>query len=174
MTPQRVAFVAAYIGEARGNASEAARIAGYKHPGQEGHRLLKNDEIASAIQEWRDDVKQRGIANLEYRVNRLDQLEQKYFDLIEARRVAYQDDAKVIGGDTGLVVKQYKMVGGGENAMLVEEYVADTAVTKAIQSIYDDVAKELGQRVDKVNFSGSLRREYVLVGTDDPSVEVEP
>jgi len=35
-------FVEAYIGEANGNATEAARIAGYAHPNTQGPRLLVN------------------------------------------------------------------------------------------------------------------------------------
>jgi phage terminase small subunit len=44
-------FVDAYLGDARGNASEAARLAGYsaKTAGQQGSRLLKNVEIQAAI-----------------------------------------------------------------------------------------------------------------------------
>lgn len=167
MTPQRVAFVAAYIGEARGNASEAARIAGYKHPGQEGHRLLKIAEIEQAVRAWRDEVKRRGIASVEYRINRLDELEQKYFDLIEARRLAYRDDEKVVGGDTGLVVKQYKMIGGGDRAMLVEEYAADTGVTREIRGLHEQAAKELGQWKENVNHSGEIGvRRYIGVDPD--------
>lgn len=44
-------FIAAYIGEAKGNASEAARIAGYKNPGQYGHYLLKNHQISARVKE---------------------------------------------------------------------------------------------------------------------------
>lgn len=166
LTPKQHAFVAAYIGVARGNASEAARIAEYAKPRQEGHRLLTNADISAAISQWREEVKSSGIASLEYRVQRLDDMEQRYQRLIEARRWAY-NDTDVIGGDTGLVVKQFKMVGSGPDAQLVEEYVADTAVTKEIRAIYDDVAKELGQRVDKVDVSGSLKREYVIVRPGD-------
>lgn len=165
LTDKQLAFVAAYLGPARQNATEAARIAGYspKTAYSIANENLKKPEIVETIQKWRDSIKQQGVASLEYRVSRLDELEQGYFRVIDARRNAYKDDEKVIGGDTGLVVKQYKMVGGGENAMLVEEYVADTAVTKEIRAIYDDTAKELGQRVDKVNVSGNLTREYVIV-----------
>lgn len=45
-------FLSAYLGEAKGNASEAARIAGYKNPMQEGSRLLRNDEIRARIEEF--------------------------------------------------------------------------------------------------------------------------
>ena len=166
LTSKQHAFVAAYIGVARGNASEAARIAEYAKPGQEGHRLLKIAEIDAAIQQWRNEVKTRGIASLEYRVQQLDDMEQGYQRLIDARKEAYANTS-VIGGDTGLVVLQQKMVGSGPDAQFVEEYVADTAVTKEIRAIYDDVAKELGQRVDKVDVSGSLTREYVIVRPGD-------
>jgi len=166
LTPKQHAFVAAYIGVARGNASEAARIAEYAKPYPQGWENLQKPEIQAAIQQWRDEIKSTGIASLEYRVQRLDEMEQGYQRLIEARKEAYTN-TDVIGGDTGLVVKQYKMVGSGPDATLVEEYVADTAVTKEIRAIYDDVAKELGQRVDKVDVSGSLKREYVIVKPDD-------
>ena len=46
---KRRRFVEAYMGEAAGNASEAARIAGYKCPGPEGFRLLQYAEIQAAI-----------------------------------------------------------------------------------------------------------------------------
>ena len=49
LTTKQEAFVLAYIGPAKGNASEAARIAGYKSPGTEGHRLLKNAEISARV-----------------------------------------------------------------------------------------------------------------------------
>jgi phage terminase small subunit len=49
LTTKQQEFIAAYLGEAHGNATEAARMAGYAHPGQEGHRLLKNAEIAARV-----------------------------------------------------------------------------------------------------------------------------
>ncbi len=42
-------FVDAYLGEAKGNATEAARIAGYSSPHPEGSRLLRNATIQAAI-----------------------------------------------------------------------------------------------------------------------------
>lgn len=47
LQPMQQDFVNAYTG----NATEAAAIAGYKHPGSQGHRLLKNVEIITAIRE---------------------------------------------------------------------------------------------------------------------------
>lgn len=48
LTDKRQIFVEEYL--RTWNASEAARIAGYAHPGSDGHRLLKISEIADEIQ----------------------------------------------------------------------------------------------------------------------------
>lgn len=48
LTAKRQAFVDAYL--TTWNASEAARVAGYAAPGQQGHRLLKDVEIADEVQ----------------------------------------------------------------------------------------------------------------------------
>mgnify|MGYP001359783736 CR=1 FL=1 len=60
MTVKQRIFAEAYIGEARCNASEAARIAGYKCPGQLGHVLLKNVEIRQYIDERIDQIAATG------------------------------------------------------------------------------------------------------------------
>lgn len=49
LTEKERRFVEAYMGKAIGNASEAARLAGYSSPGELGHRLLKKVEIQAAI-----------------------------------------------------------------------------------------------------------------------------
>lgn len=46
------AFILAYIGQARFNASEAARIAGYACPAEEGYRLLRNAHIRARIDKY--------------------------------------------------------------------------------------------------------------------------
>jgi hypothetical protein len=42
-------FISSYLGPARGNATEAARMAGYANPGLAGFRMIKNDKIRAAI-----------------------------------------------------------------------------------------------------------------------------
>ena len=51
LTTKQQRFVDAYLGEARGNQTEAARIAGYKDPENEGWRLRKNAEVSARIEE---------------------------------------------------------------------------------------------------------------------------
>lgn len=49
LTTKQELFVAAYLGAAHGNATEAARMAGYKNPNVQGPRLLANVGIASRV-----------------------------------------------------------------------------------------------------------------------------
>lgn len=52
MNAKREIFLAAYLKTF--NATLAATVAGYAHPGKQGHRLLKNVEIAAAVREHLD------------------------------------------------------------------------------------------------------------------------
>lgn len=171
---QRHSFVAAYLADPRRNATKAAISAGYseKTAYAQGSRLLKDAEITRAIAAWREEAKQRAITEVAYRIDRLGELEALCWDVVSARREEYADTG-VVGGGTGIVVRQYKMVGGGENATMVEEHVVDTGLIKTIQALYDDVAKETGGRVDKVEHSGSITREFVIVA-DPVATGAEP
>lgn len=51
LTDKREAFILAYIGEARFNATRAAQIAGYSKPRQSGSENLSNPVIAARISE---------------------------------------------------------------------------------------------------------------------------
>lgn len=54
LNDKRKAFINEYL--KCYNASEAARRVGYKHPGQQGHRLLKNAEILMEIERRLDEL----------------------------------------------------------------------------------------------------------------------
>jgi hypothetical protein len=49
LTAKRERFVAAYTGEANGNQTEAARIAGFSRPSVDGTVLLADERVASAV-----------------------------------------------------------------------------------------------------------------------------
>jgi phage terminase small subunit len=65
LTARRRAFVLAYIGEARGNATDAARRAGYAHPDPEGARLLGDARVSAAILAFRETVEAATVATVE-------------------------------------------------------------------------------------------------------------
>lgn len=166
LNPKQLAFLAAYLGSCRFHVTNAAIAAGYspKTAYSQGSDLLKKPEMQEAIHAWRDAVKGRGVANLEYRLARLDELERRYWEVIEARAADVGGDPKASGGKTGLIVKQHRIVGVGGDTKVLTEYVADTTVTKEIRAIYDDAAKELGERVEKVEQLGSVVIQ--IVGVD--------
>lgn len=45
-------FIAAYLGEAKGNATEAARIAGYKKPKEQGYENLNKPHIHARVKDY--------------------------------------------------------------------------------------------------------------------------
>jgi phage terminase small subunit len=157
------AFVGFYLGDARWNATKAAEMAGYRHPRMHGSRLLTNDDIRAEIQAWRDEARAGAIAQVEYRLSVLDDLERRYRDLIAARSGDLADEAP--GGETGLLVRQYKAAGEELRA----EYKADTAVTGEIRDLHKQAAHELGQWTEKLDLSGGIEiREYEGVPAGAP------
>ena len=160
LNEQQIAFVGFYLGEARWNATRAADMAGYKHPNTQGPRLLVNVGVQAHIEAWRAEVKKRAIANSEYRVAKLDDLEKRYWDLIDARA---EELAEIPGGDTGLLVKVEKVIGTGNSAQHITEYKTDTAVTKEIRELHKQAAQELGQWIEKNEHAGPEGGPLTLV-----------
>lgn len=151
LTGKRHAFVAAYLGPSRLNATDAARRAGYAKPMEEGYRLLRNVQIQAEITAWRERVKAEGIAILEYRVNQLNTLlagcEQVLAERSEAAttKLDSQWDKPLSGERTGLVTS--RQIGVGRNA--IREEVFDDTIIRTITTLHQRAAKELGQEVDK-------------------------
>ena len=185
LTPKQRAFVAAYIGEARGNATEAARLAGYKGAERTlisiGHENLTKPDIKRAVEDHLAEVKRRGIA---YKQNRVDALVRRaellelviaeraaeYRALAEARRANQtpQSDLDTLlgrrsipaGGETGLLVRKVKAVGD----MIAEEFAVDTGLLAELRAHEADVAKELGERVDRQHVTGEMTTTVEFVG----------
>lgn len=166
LSDKQHAFVAAYLGKAERNATEAARIAGYKHPNQQGPRLLVNVGVSQAIADWREEVKQEAITEQRYRIARLADLERKFTTLIAER--AEDMGGETAGGGTGLLVRQRKMLGGGEHGYEITEYTADTAVTKEIRELLKHASQEIGDWTERSELTGKDGGPLVVqFGTDD-------
>lgn len=65
LSPKRRAFVLAYCGEAGGNATEAARRAGYAAPTNQGSRLLTFADVTAAILALRAPEEETRIATIQ-------------------------------------------------------------------------------------------------------------
>ena len=65
LTTKQELFIAAYIGEAHGNATEAARIAGYAKPKEQGYENLTKPHIAARVKTKVDNAHASADAVLE-------------------------------------------------------------------------------------------------------------
>jgi phage terminase small subunit len=89
LTAKQEAFVLAYIGEARFNASKAAAIAGYKDPGQAGYHLKKKEEVRARIDAYLDGI---ALTAKEVLVELTDVASAEWRDFITI--LEYDDDGK--------------------------------------------------------------------------------
>lgn len=70
LTAKQERFVAEYLSN-KGNATEAAAAAGYKHPNTQGPRLLVNVGIAAKIAAAQADRTERTNIDIDYVIQRL-------------------------------------------------------------------------------------------------------
>ena len=99
-----------------------------------------------------------GLARRERRVSVLNDLHQRMLQVIE-ERAADEGLAAVPGGKTGLITRNLKGIGKGEDFQIVEVFEVDTGTLREIRSTQEQVAKELGQWSEK--------RELKLKRLDD-------
>ena len=81
------------------------------------------------------------------KAERLAAKNERWFGLkaVVAERGADKSMAGVPGGKTGLVVRQYKMLGSGEYGEVREEYRVDTGLLEAANALERSAAEEMGQ-----------------------------
>lgn len=139
LTIKQQAFVSAIIGPAKGNATEAARFAGYQKPNVQGPRLLVNVGIQELIEAYRNKVEKKGIASLEVRVDGYNERREQFLEIVR---------------DRGWMAKTTKMIGSGENAEKIEEEVFDAALAREIRELEKQAAQDLGQWSEKKEITG--------------------
>lgn len=100
------------------------------------------------------------IASVHQRVGILQQDLDRLQTLQEERASEHKD---VPGGATGLLVREVKQIGAGENAQTIELYKYDKAVVDSKLGLMEQAAKELGQRVEKKQLDvNKLSREQLI------------
>ena len=107
--------------------------------------IARIEAIASA---YAKRVLSRGIARKERRVAVLNELHEKMLQVI-SERASSLDLEGVPGGRTGLITKMLKGIGKGEDFQVVAVYEVDTDTVKEIRALQEQVAEELGQRVER-------------------------
>ena len=123
----------------------------------------------STIIRWRDDAKfsarvrdivgafaqramKQGLARRERRLQVLADMHDRMLQVIDDRAKA-PDLQGVPGGQTGIVCKQLKGIGKGDNFQVVEVYEVDTGTLKEIRETQQQIADELGQKVQKIQMN---------------------
>lgn len=109
--------------------------------------------VTEIVDKTRQAIVTQGIADKVNRVRALNDRWERMQRLVEARAIEH---ANAPGGNTGLLVKTFKVVGTGPVAYEVEEYAADTALLRELRAHEEQAAKELGQWVEKKDVSGKL------------------
>ena len=143
LTTKQTKFIAAYLGPANGNATEAARQAGYAGTDDTlrsvGAENLTKPVIAEAIEASRAEIRNEGIAVQQARIDAADDRWERMKQLIEAR-----------AADRRLVI------GGGPSAQTVDEYQFDAALVKEMRELEKHISDELGQRTQKLDIRGAV------------------
>jgi len=127
------------------------------------------ERVAESVAAYRAAVLARGIARQERRIAAADDRHRRMQRVIEAR-AGDPTMADVPGGTEGLLVRQYRTVGRGDDAEVVEQYAIDTGLLREMRAHEEQVAKELGQWIEKSDLTSGgqpLRREYVGVEVGD-------
>lgn len=100
----------------------------------------------------RELIRAEGIAN---RQNRVDALSDRWNRLHQVIAARAEDLQAVPGGSTGLLVRQLKSIGVGENNQVVEEYIVDTGLLAELRNHERQAAQELGQWTEKRELLGA-------------------
>jgi hypothetical protein len=113
-------------------------------------------EFMERVAQHRDAIRERicstGYASIERRVQELGELLDRYKAVMAARAEEYgKKSSKVPGGDTGLIVRNFRVIGSGPNSRVVSEYVFDRGLSAEFRATLDDIAKEVGGRINKAD-----------------------
>lgn len=107
-----------------------------------------HQRVEEILVEFRQMVRQRGIAVMENRVAALQDRWGRMKQVI-AERAADPDMQDVPGGKTGLMVHQVKGVGKGEDFQLIDLYAVDAGLLAEMRAHEQQAARELGQWTEK-------------------------
>lgn len=151
----------------------------------------RHPDFAARVQEHRDvwatEIKAKGISDRQNRIDALNDRHDRMRRVIEARATEHAD---VPGGNTGLLLRQAKLVKvyksdespaddlaneedgetlySAKRDVIIYEYAVDTGLLKEMREHEKQAAQDLGQWTEKQEHSGEvLVRQYVGVPVDD-------
>ena len=122
LTERRKRFVLAYVGEAAGNAMEAARLAGYAKPHPEGARLLRVATVARAVDALRAPIERKALMDVE-------DLRDFWAQMARDDEVSARDRLKateLLGKSLGAFVEKREVSGPGGDPVAVRFEIAES------------------------------------------------
>lgn len=160
LTDQQAKFVAFYVGEARMNASLAARMAGYSIHGSVAHEVLNKPHVRAEIDRVLDELRGENILNKRNRLEILVDMTDRALAIREARAKHYTEAIEAgrevePGAETGMLCRSPKAIPTGHGDFeLVEEWTYDRALASDIRSTLEHTARELGEWNEKHQVTG--------------------
>lgn len=128
-----------------------------------------NDEFMTRVEEHLDEfrahVRRRGVAVLDRRIASVN-LRWRKLQQIMDERAASPEMEGVPGGETGLIVRDIKTVGKGEDAKTVDVYRVDAGLLRAWLDLEKQAAQELGQWIDNAKVE-QVTKAYIQVSPED-------
>lgn len=115
--------------------------------------------ISQLIDELQERARQKGLGRLDRRKAAAEDRHRRMTALFEARAEA---GGRGIGADTGMIVKSFKVVGGGEEAYTVEEWSFDHQLMRELRELEKQVAQDTGDWSEKRELSGPGGESLVI------------
>lgn len=109
------------------------------------------DRIVEIVRTNAEELRKKGVRE---RVNRLAELDDVVERIKQVFAARAEDCASVPGGATGLLTRQIKLLGRGDNAREVEEYRVDTGTLRELREYLKQAAIEVGEWAEKRLFGG--------------------
>lgn len=160
LTDQQAKFVSFYVGEARMNASLAARMAGYSAHGSVAHEVLNKPHVRAEIDRVLDELRSENILNKRNRLEILVEMSDRALAIREARADHYAQRAQEghevePGAETGMLCRSPKAIPTGHGDFeIVDEWAYDRALASDIRSTLEQTARELGEWNEKHQITG--------------------
>lgn len=130
-------------------------------------RRHANKNYSNLREEFDREALGEGLARRAVRIRQLEDLFDRHIALIRAR--GEEMAAEVAGGDTGLLVRDYK---GKEADVAVYKY--DAALVKEMRGLFDDIARELGDRKTNMDLTTAGAPFVINIIGDGPSFTPPP
>lgn len=128
-----------------------------------------------------EDAQRLYAAQQANRLTTLDELYRNYKTVMRERAEQFAREHPTIpGGKTGLIIKRERVIGLGANSERITEYVIDSEIRNAIESLGKEIGIETGQRSEKKEVSGaggsplfSIVELAVELSDDDGEAELD-